>query len=137
MTPLIFILVTFAFLSGFFVLTDYEVRRGVRFFAPQRVRFDHTVERIEFIVKRVDFGAFLRDEVRRMLAWLSHAIVHLSLQTVRAVERLLTRLIRYLRSRQVVDTTPRGNVREFVKTLSDFKSRLKATHPEISDIPRE
>ena len=82
-------------------------------------------------VERVALG---RDETRRIAAMTSHAIVHFSLQAVRAIERLLTRLVRHLRSRHDVDTAPRENVREFVKTLSEFKGSLKATHPEITDV---
>ncbi|MEK7145103.1 MAG: hypothetical protein AAB794_04605 [Patescibacteria group bacterium] len=134
MTPLIFILVTIALLGGFLALTDYEVRRGTRFFALQRARLDHTVERAEFIFTHIDFGAFVRDEIRAFVARMGHDIAHLFLQAIRAVERLLTRFVRYMRSRHEADTAPGENVREFVKTLSDFKGSLKATHPEISDI---
>ncbi|MDP1689912.1 MAG: hypothetical protein Q8L52_01780 [bacterium] len=134
MAALIFILITFVLLGSFVVLTDYEARKGVRFFARERERLDHSVERVEFILRNVDLGAFLRDEIRRLIARISHDIAHLSLQAVRATERLLTRVVRYLRSRHDIDTVPRGNVREFVKTLSDFKGRLKATHPEVGDI---
>ncbi|MFA6519849.1 MAG: BREX system ATP-binding domain-containing protein [Candidatus Paceibacterota bacterium] len=131
---LVFIFVTLALLAGFFVLTSYEARRGVRVYAAQRARLDKTVERVEFILQNVDLGAFLRTEVRHLVARLSHDIAHLSLQAVRATERLLTRLVMHLRSKHSVDTAPRGNVREFVKTLSDFKGGLKATHPEVGEI---
>ncbi len=130
MTPLIFILITLALLIGFFALTSYEAHRGTRFFAPGRTHLDHTVEHVQFILSRVDLGVFLRDEVRRIVAWVGHALVHLSLQVVRAIERLLTRIVRYLRSKHATDTAPRKNVREFVKTLLDFKGKLKAKHPE-------
>lgn len=82
-------------------------------------------------------GAFVREEVRRLAARISHDLAHLSLQAVRTTERLLTRLVRHLRSRHTIDTidtVPRENVREFVKTLSDFKSQLKGTHPEVGEI---
>lgn len=134
MASLIFILITFVLLGGFFVLTGYEARRSVRVFSAQRASLDHTVERIEFVLQHVDLGAFIRDEVRHLVVHLSHYIAHISLQAVRAAERLLTRLVRYLRSRHADDTAPRENVREFVKTLSEFKGQLKSTHPEISDI---
>jgi len=134
MTYLIFIAIACALLGGFFALTDYEARRGTRYFAPQRARLDENVERIEFIWQHVDLGAFIRDEIRRLAGRLSHDIAHLSLQSVRAIERLLTRLVRYLRSKHAVDVGPRENVREFVKTLSDFKDQLKSTHPEALDI---
>ena len=134
MSYLIFIVAAFALLGGFFVLTNYEVRRGVRYFATERDRLDHVVERVVFVSQHVDIGAFLRNEIRRFFGRLSHDIAHLSLQTIRAAERVLTRLVRYLRSRHVSDTAPGGNVREFVKTLSEFKGGLKATHPEMTDV---
>lgn len=134
MAPLFFILITIVLLGGFVALTDYEVRRGIRVLAREREHLDHQVERIHFVLEHVDLGAFVRDEIRRLVAFVSHAVAHLSLQAVRAIERLLTRAVRYLRSRHVADTAPRENVREFVKTLSDFKGSLKATHPEVTDI---
>ncbi len=118
-------------------MTSYETRHGERYFAAKRSRLDQTVEHIEFVFQHVDFGAFVRDEVRRLLGRLSHFVVHLSLQSVRAAERVLTRLVRYLRSKHPADTPPGENVREFVKTLSDFKGQLKATHPEVSDVQQK
>lgn len=134
MANLIFILTTFVLLIGFFALVGYEERRGARFFAVLRMRFDQNVERMEFILTHVDFGAFFLDEMRRIAIRLGHDIAHFSLLAVRAAERLLTRAVRYFRTRHAVDTVPRESARGYVKTLSDFKDRLKATHPEISDI---
>lgn len=136
MAPLIFILVTLALLVAFLALTEHEARRNIRLFSERRARLDRSVERVEFVLSHVDLGAFLRDEIRRVVARVGHDIAHLSLQSVRAAERLLTRLVRHLRSRHEVEAAPRESARAFVKTLSDFKSRLKATHPEISDIPQ-
>ena len=134
MTYLISIGITLALLAGFVVLTGYETRRGVRVLGAQRSNLDRHVERLVFIFDHVDLSAFLRDEIRRLISRLGHDLAHLSLQVVRSTERLLTRLVRHLRSRNAVDPAPRESTREFVKTLSDFKGRLKATHPEISDI---
>ncbi|MCR4333542.1 MAG: hypothetical protein NUV60_00770 [Patescibacteria group bacterium] len=135
MISLVFIFVTLGLLGGFLVLTDYEARRGVRVGAAYRERLDHQVERVEFILEHVNLGAFLREEVHHLVARVSHDVAHFSLQSVRATERLLTRAVMHLRSKHSVDATaPRENAREFVKTLSDFKGGLKATHPEISDI---
>ncbi len=134
MTYLVSVLIATGFLGGFVALSDYETRRGMRFLAPFRAQLDRDVERIAFILARVDFGAFLLEEMRRMATHSGHAIVHVSLQAVRAAERLLTRLVRYFRTRHAVDTAPRESMREYVKTLSDFKDHLKTTHPEIPDI---
>jgi len=51
---------------------------------------------------------------------------------VRAVERLLTRVVRYLRTRQAVDAQPRGTTREFVQQLSEFKGQL--VRPEVPEL---
>jgi hypothetical protein len=131
-TYLVALLVSFVLLAGFVLLTQYETRRGARYFAPRRDAFDTQVERIEFIVEHVDLGAFLRDELRNASNRAGHAIANFSLQAVRAAERLLTRVVRYLRVRHEVTAAPRESTREFVKTLSDFKENLKA--PEVPDI---
>ncbi len=129
MTYLIFILITLVLLVGFFALTSYENRRGARAIAPLRARLDQQVERGEFIMANVDLSAFARDEIRRVVGIVGHAMAHLSLQAVRTIERLLTRLVRRLRPSYTVDAMPRESTRAFVKTLSDFKGRLKETRP--------
>lgn len=121
-------------LIGFVAVSDYEARRGLRFFAPFRVRLDQRVEQIEFIVTHVDFGSFVRSEMVRIGSIIGHDVVHFSLQAVRITERLLTRLVRYFRTKHTIDAVPRESQREFVKTLADFKGNLKSTHPDISDI---
>lgn len=130
MTYLVAVLSTFALLVGFVVLTMYESKRGLRFFTAKRDRLDMQVERIEFIIAHVDLAAFAKDEIRRAITQIGHGIAHFSLQVVRFVERLLTRLVRYLRMRNEGVVAPRESAREFVKTLSDFKDTLQATHPD-------
>lgn len=134
MVYLIFILVTLALLVGFVALSDYETRRGARVFARERARLDGHIERAEFILAHVNLAAFLREECRLIAHAVAHAVAHVSLTAVRAVERFLTRLIRRFHMEHTVDASPRGNAREFVKTLSDFKDQLKETPPEIPDI---
>jgi hypothetical protein len=134
-TNLLFVLISFALLVSFFVLTTYEARRGVRVYAAGRGRLDDMVGRVTFIVENVNVGVFLRDEIRHLTARIGHNVVHFSLLSVRSAERLLTRLMRRLRTHPEVDKAPRETAREFVKVLSEFKDNLKTTHPEISDIP--
>ncbi len=135
MAYLIFLLFTIALLGGFLAVTALETRRGVRVFPQQRARLDREAERAAFIIAHVDFASYLREESRRLIERMSHDLVHLSLQTVRAAERILTRLVRRLRTREgsTLDA-PRESAREFVKTLADFKGHLEATRPEIPDI---
>ncbi len=134
MAYLVSILTAIGLLVGFVALCDYEMRRGTRFFASLRMRLDRDIEQIAFILARVDVGAFLFEEMRHIVSRSGHAVAHVSLQAVRAAERLLTRLVRHLRREDAVDTVPRESMREYVKTLSDFKDRLKTTHPEVPDI---
>lgn len=135
MIHLVLILAALFLLVGFFALTNYEARRGTRLYELQRARLDHAIERVVFIAEHINLAEFLRDEVRHLAGRIGHDIVHFSLIAVRAIERLLTNLVRRLRSHPEIDAAPRETAREFVKTLSDFKGNLKATHPEISDIP--
>ena len=131
---LLFILITIALLGGFLALTSYEARRGVRLLGGYRAQLDRETERAFFIVEHVDLGAFVREEAKHLLERIGHDLAHLFLQGIRAAERILTRLVRHLRTRQIESTTPRETTREFVKTLADFKDHLEATRPEMPDI---
>jgi len=131
---LIFIFISIALLSGFFVLTECETKRGVRFLAPQRTRLDEIVDRVMFVVTHVDFNSFVRDITRRLVHYMAHEVAHFSLLVVRAVERFLTRIVQHLRAKRAVDAPAREPAREFVQTLSDFKDQLKATPPDVPDV---
>lgn len=133
----VFILISGVLLIGFFVLTWYEKRHGVRLLAEKRAQLDQNVARIEFIWTHIDLGAFARDELRRAMSFIGHHGIHISLRGVRTVERFLTRLARHFRTQRAPSNAfpaPRESTRTFVKTLTDFKGRLKATHPPVSDI---
>ena len=125
---------TCALLIGFVILTRYETRRGSRVCASARGCLDTQVDRVAFIIAHVNFVAFAKEEVNLAFTRVGHLIANLSLQTVRAAERLLTRAVRHFRVKGAENAAPRENAREFVKTLSDFKETLSATHPEISDV---
>lgn len=130
MAYLLAILVPSALLIGFFGLTVLESSRGARVLNGARTRLDRKISHVGFIFSHVDLAGFAREEFVRLLARASHAAAHLSLRAVRFVERMLTRLVRHLRMRQAANAVPRTDVREFVKTLSDFKDNLKSTRPE-------
>lgn len=134
MAELILVLVALALLVGFFFLVASETRRGARLCAPARVRLDELVLQVEFVFAHVDLGAFARNELVALAHRIGHDAVHLTLRAVRAAERLLTRVVRWLRSRQEVVEAPRETTREFVRTLSDFKETLEAVHPEIQQV---
>jgi len=106
----------------------------MRYLEPQRAIIDQKVQRVEFIAKHVDFVAFIREEAYRLVSQAGHAIAHYSLQMVRVAERLLTRAVRHMRTKHPIEVRPTGETREFVKTLSDFKGRLKDTMPEVKEV---
>ncbi len=131
---LVAILVALALPAGFAALTWYEARRGARFFSDQRAALDAQAARAAFIIEHVDLAAFAREEARHAMARAGHAIAHVSLRAVRAAERFLTRLVRYMRRKKEEAVVPRENAREFVKALSDFKETIASAHPEIPDM---
>ena len=120
-------------LVGFIVLVHYETRSGVRVCEQFRARLDAQMIRIEFILAHVDLGAFVQSETRAFIHRVGHDSVHIALGLVRAVERLLTRMVRQLRKRNVSEEVPRESAREFVRTLADFKGTLEAKHHEIQN----
>ena len=134
MAYLIFVIVAVVGLIGFFILSDYETRRGTRVFADERMRLDEQVQRVEFILANVDLAALVREESHRIIQRIIHDATHISLSAVRSVERLLTRLIKRIHMERTADTGSRENAREFVKTLSDFKEHLEITHPDVPDV---
>lgn len=137
MVYLILILTSIALLVGFWILTRREAASGVRVLESHRAKLDRQIARIVFIINHVDFAAFLREESRRAAGLLGHTAAYLSLQIVRAAERLLTRVVRKLRTEHAVEPRPVGETREFVKTLSDFKGRLKDTMPEMAPVQEQ
>lgn len=131
---LFFTVLSIGLLTGFLLLTAYERRTGRRVLETRRATLDAQVRRVVFIYTHVDLAAFAREESRRLATRLGHAVVHLSLQLVRTVERLLTRLVRHIRTQHAVEVRPVGETREFVKTLADFKGRLKENMPEMPPV---
>ena len=96
--------------------------------------FDGFVLRMYFIVEHVDLAAFLKEESVRLAHQAGHDLAHGSLQSVRAVERFLTRIVRHLRAERAGRLEPKEASREFVKTLSDFKGTLRTTRPEMPGV---
>lgn len=126
MTYVILTSVSLALLIGFYGLTVVETRRGQRLvLSDARRALDTQAHRVGFILAHIDFVSFAREESLRLMTRMVHASAHLSLRAVRAAERTLSRLVRRLRMHQALDTAPSAQVREFVQTLSEFKSRLK------------
>lgn len=134
MTYLILSILSIVLLGGFFTLTQFEKRRGVRMFASFRERLDANVSKLEFVAQHVDWHGYFKDEFGRLVHRAGHDAAHVSLQAVRSVERTLTQWVRHLRTRQSLSAMPRETSRAFVRTLSDFKGHLEATRPEMPEI---
>lgn len=98
---LILIAVPLALLTLFLGITALEARTGRRFaLSGARYRLDQKMERTAFIIRHVDWGAFLHDLTKSGAERLLHDIAHTTLLFVRAVERELTSLVRTLRARR-------------------------------------
>ncbi|MDP2594239.1 MAG: hypothetical protein Q8P36_02795 [bacterium] len=128
------ILISLGLLVGYVGLLALESRRGARFLASHRTRLDQAVEQGMFVLTHVDFASFVREEAMRIAHRLTHDMAHLSLTSVRILERLLTRLVRHLRAKSADVYAPQESTRHFVRTLSEFKGHIKATRPEMPDI---
>ena len=135
MISLVLICSSIVLFAGFIGLTQYETARGTRFLDGPRARFDAWVERVAFIVEHVDLLAFLREEVRAAIARTGHAIAHLSLRLVRAVERLLTRVVRHFRTTQAEHIAPRAEREQVALRVGDVLEREREQiEPEAREI---
>lgn len=134
MAYLIATLVATLVCTGFLALTRFEMARGARYGQQSRTRLDEFVGRISFIVAHVDFVAWAKDEARTLGHRVSHAVAHLSLQGIRMLERLLTRAVRHLRTKESLrDAAPRATERPFIGTLAEFKTELSAARTESTN----
>jgi len=100
MAYLIAILISFVLLGGFLALTRFETGRGVRFFGGMRSKLDSRVEKTAFVLQHVDWSAVIAELVRSITARVIHDVAHATLIIVRILERMLTRVVKYLRSRR-------------------------------------
>ena len=135
MAYLIAILVSFTLLGAFLALTRYETGHGVRFFGNVRSRLDAKTERVAFIARHVDWSAAISHLVRTAAARIVHDVAHTILIIVRIVERLLTRVVKYLRSRRkeaaVVSDRKRFDMKA---SFAQFRSTLKRAKEEGDEV---
>ena len=123
---------TIALFASFLVLTLYEARGGFRLFAQWRARLDARISRIAFILTNVDFESFLREQVQILALQVAHDVAHYALLFIRAIERLLTRVVKYFRVTHDIPPVRSESTRPFVKAMSDFKQQLQGAHPTLS-----
>ncbi len=98
---LLIMLVPLALLALFTAFVAYEARTGRRLLlAGRRYALDRKAERLAFVARHVDWGAFMNDLVRSGIERLLHDVAHNVLIGVRFLERELTHLVRTLRTRR-------------------------------------
>ena len=138
MLYLIAIILSIALFGAFIGLTVYEGAHGVRFLGRTRDRLDTRAARVFFIIGHVDWTGFLAHAAGTMLEHAAHEAAHGALKGVRALERVLTRTVRTLRTRNVermpeaaltpVRTAPmrlRGTVDYITRTLRTSRRKSK------------
>ena len=95
-----------------------------------RLRLDRFVGQGMLIVEHVDLAGFIREESIRLLRRATHDMARFGLTSIRAIERLLIRLVQRLRAAESQLTRPtQESTRSFVRTMAEFKGQLEATRP--------
>jgi hypothetical protein len=114
-------------LGGFLMLVALERAKGVRVAAAGRRALDRKVARLAFIVRHVDWGAFVKHLTGTALERVLHDVAHGILRIVRITERLLTRTVRTLRERRglAVEETPQEDASRFARGLEKVRLALR------------
>jgi hypothetical protein len=132
--------ITIVLLAGFTLLTFVEAKSGSRIFAGSRDRFDARVARASFVLKHVDWGAFINDVTRTFFERALHDIAHGTLIAVRFLERVLTRAVRALRVRReriLPQASFEPKTSRISETITYLKSTLRRTHRAPKNLPRQ
>ncbi|MBU0750227.1 hypothetical protein KKH15_01795 [Patescibacteria group bacterium] len=124
MAYLIAILVSILLLAGFLLLTAYERSHARKIFPKLRAGLDRKVGRGTFVLKHVDWSAFLRHLVQAVVARVVHDVAQVTLVAVRVIERLLTRVVRTIRE-QTGKTPPTPRTDGLRATLIYFRKNLR------------
>lgn len=126
MTSLVAVVASVLLLAGFLVLTVYETRTGTRVFGALRTRLDDRVARAAFIFRHVDITAFISQVIKDAVVHGAHYVAHITLMGVRAAERELARLVRYLRGRRAAaPSAVAAPASAFIETMAYFKHTLR------------
>lgn len=121
--------------GGFVVLTYWETTTGVRLLKGVRSDLDRKAARLAFIAKHVDWGSFAKHVLATLSARVAHDVAHVTLRIVRTVERLLTRVVRNLRTPQEgapATPAPKFDVRS---ALTQLTPHLKRSSKKSGDEP--
>jgi hypothetical protein len=117
---LILLAVSIALFVGFFSLTMVEARTGTRILSAPRKKLDKGVARVFFIAEHVDWGGFIAHIVQSIVARIAHDVAHVTLLTVRFVERQLTAVVRTLRNRRPNLLAPKPSRSSPLTQVTDY-----------------
>ena len=128
------ILVAVALFGGFVLLTMREARYGFRLILPDaRAALDATVFRFLLVVTHEDFSSYVRHKVVTAAHRIAHDVTHGFLVAIRATERFLTRLVRYLRDRKTPSFAEPKTSSTFIRHISEFKQSLRLRREAHAD----
>jgi hypothetical protein len=130
MTYLLIILIAILLFVGFLAFTAIEGHRGVRIFAGPRDQFDLKVSRAAFVLRHVDWSAFLEHLTRQGMERALHDAAHASLMLVRMLERILTRTVRTLRTRRMAELSTPTPVAQAVEPMTALFTEPAILHVE-------
>lgn len=135
MSYLIAVLGSLLLLASFLLFSSLETRYGFRVLSGPRKRFDRQVARVTYVAQHIDWGGFIAHIVKTMAERVAHDLVHTSLLIVRAVERILTRLIRVLRERVAsrVSDEPPVEGSQLIATIIRFRKSFRREQPPTQD----
>ncbi len=137
MIYLIAILISLALFGAFLLLTAFERMLGKRLLAGGRSVLDSRVSRASFVLRHVDWIAFLKHASTVIFERVAHDLAHGALLIIRLLERLLTRTVRTLRERQLgaspVKPTEKKSLLE--KARNSFRRALNRAQAWKKQVP--
>lgn len=127
---LIALLASIALFTGFLALTALESAKRFRVAPVSRGKLDRQVKRLSFVVRHVDWSAFIGQLVRNAFEIIVHDVAHAILLIIRALERFLTRIVVGLRTRRLSRSGDPGTVSTVVERLAHLRETLKRARAE-------
>jgi hypothetical protein len=116
--------------AGFLLLTYLESSRQFRLMPASRAKLDRHVKRVAFVVSHVDWSAFIGQLVRNAAEIIVHDVAHATLLVIRALERLLTRIVHGLRTRRLSRSEDPGTVTTVVERIAHLRETLRRARAE-------
>ncbi len=117
--PLVLILIALCAIGGVFTVRRVELVRGTRFFEPVRASFDSWATDLWSALVLGGIPVSWRSYVRAVAHDLTHLLVRVAVEVIRAIERPLARLS--YKMRVSAPKSGMAPVSEFLKTLTPDK----------------